>query len=56
MHNAKMVRDVVTGLQEVLHQYKSTTDNTTMFTEPVNHVANVVQRTRKWLATRLQQM
>ena len=43
MHHTKMVRDMVAGLQEVLHQKKSLNKNPKIITEPVNNVANVVQ-------------
>ena len=48
MHRANMVRDVVVGLKKFLHQEQ--------FTMELDHVANIVQRTKKKLATKLQQM
>ena len=43
MHQTNMVCDVVTGLQEVLHQEQVPTENPTVIEAPVNHVANVVK-------------
>ena len=56
MHHAKMVRDVVAELKEVLQQEQVLTDNTTVIEAPVDHVANAVQNTQQKLATHIQQM
>ena len=55
MYHANMVRDVVAGLQEVLHQEQVPMENPALIEEPVDHVANQVQKTQKQLATQLQQ-
>ena len=49
MHNTKMVRDVVVGFQEFLHQEQVLTKNTTVIEAPGDHMANVVQNTQKKL-------
>ena len=56
MHHAKMVRDVVEVLQEVLQKEQVPTDNPTIIPEPVDHVSDVVQCTQKQFVTQLQQM
>ena len=43
MHHANMVRNVVAGLQEGLHQDQSPIATTATLSEPQEHVANVVQ-------------
>ena len=56
MHHAKMLHNVVAGLQEVLHQGKVLIQNTTVIEAPVDHVANAAQNTQKQLATQIQKM
>ena len=56
MHRANMVRGVVSGIHESLQKYQAQTENPTIVQAPVDHVANVVQKTQKKLATQLQQM
>ena len=56
IHNGNMVRNVVTGLQEVLQQEQVPTETPTFIEEPFNHVANAVQNTHQQLVTNLQQM
>ena len=51
-----MVRIVVAGLQEVLHQEKFLTKNTKKVETSVNHVANAVKNTQKKFAPQLQKM
>ena len=53
MHHANMVRNVVAGLHEVLHQEQAPTENVTTVPEPVDHVENTLQRTQQQLSTKL---
>ena len=54
MYHLNIVRDVITGLQEVLQQEKSPMENLAVIEEPANHVANAVQNIQKQLDTQLQ--
>ena len=45
IHPSNMVQDVVSGMQEVLQQDQSTTNNPPVISETNYHVANVVQIT-----------
>ena len=56
MHHTNMVRNVVAGIQEVLKQEQSQTENRMVIAEPVDHVANVVQSTQQQLATQFQEI
>ena len=56
MHHANMVRNLVAGLQNVLHQEQVPTENPTIILQPVDHVAKPMQRNHQQLATQLQQM
>ena len=53
MQHAKMVSDVVEGLQEVLHQEKSLTETPETISELNDHVANTVKNTHEHLETQL---
>ena len=47
MHHAKMVRDIVAGLQEDLQQDQSHTETPTSIQAPVDYVVNAVQNTQQ---------
>ena len=50
MNHAKMVCDVVAGLQEDLQQNKTQTETPASVKAPVDYVANAVPNTQKQLA------
>ena len=54
MHHSNMVRNVVSGLQEVLQKEKTPTETAPVISEPNYHVANAVQNTQQQLAAQLQ--
>ena len=56
MHYADMIRDVVSGFQEVLQQEQELTKNPKIIPEPIDHVANAVQSIQQQLATQLKQI
>ena len=53
MHHTKIVRNVVSGLLEILQQDQALTENPKIISEPVYHVANAVQITQQQLVTQL---
>ena len=56
MHNANMVRNVVSGLHDYLQQEQSQTETPAVVPEPVVNVANIVQNTQQQLNTQMQKM